>query len=101
MTPDRKHMEAFTRLFDHFALQDQRSYYEQTIELYQAAGRQIGRARAVCSLLAGLGAAFAGLIVQSVYVSGARCTLNPIQAADQSYCSLMGFLITLSSIVAV
>jgi hypothetical protein len=101
MTLDKKRMEALAKLFDHFAVKDQQSYYEHTIENYLAAAQQIGRGRAVCSLLAGLGAALAGLIVQSVFVSGGRCTVSPVQVADQGYCGLMGLLITISAIIAV
>ena len=60
---DRSDMEARYRLFDEFALRDQKTYYERTIYKNRKAAAQVNFLRASFALLTGISAALAGLIV--------------------------------------
>ena len=75
-TLTRSESEALYRLFNRFALEDQRSYYRSTISKARTAARQVNQLRAVFALLTGLSSALAGLIVATN--SGAD---NPTTAA--------------------
>jgi hypothetical protein len=66
-------MEARYQLFNEFALDDQRSYYESTINKYREAASQVNRFRALFAFLTGFAAAVAGFLVQSNFATGARC----------------------------
>lgn len=61
---NRKDMKARYELFDRFALKDQKTYYEASIENNRKAAAQVNRYRAMFALLTGLAAAAAGLTVQ-------------------------------------
>lgn len=73
---DRADLEARYELFNKFALDDQRNYYKSTLSKYRLSARQVNRLRALFAFLTGLSAAAAGFIVQSGFVTGARC--NPV-----------------------
>jgi hypothetical protein len=62
-TLTRQESEALYRLFNRFALEDQRNYYRSTIAKARTAARQVNQLRAVFALLTGLSSALAGLIV--------------------------------------
>lgn len=60
---ERKRMEAAYRVFELFALQDQRGYYRSQVKRNRTAATQVNRIRAIFALLTGLASALAGLIV--------------------------------------
>ncbi len=72
----RKDLEARYRLFDRFALNDQRNFYKSAVRKYRTAAAQVNRLRALVAFLTGLSAALAGFIVQSSFVDGARCAVD-------------------------
>jgi len=77
---DRADLESRYELFNQFALDDQRNYYKSTLTKYRLSARQVNRLRALFAFLTGLSAAAAGFIVQSSFVTGARC--NPVVSGD-------------------
>lgn len=96
----RDQMRALNILFDEFALHDQESYYQRTLEKYRKSASQVNRIRAFFAFLAGLAAALAGLTVQSVFASPVRCA-TPIAAENHLYCGAMGVLVIVASVLAV
>ena len=61
----RSEMEARAELFDKFALKDQKYYYDTAVKRHRKALRQVNLIRASLSLLTGVAAGLAALIVQS------------------------------------
>lgn len=76
MPLERKQMEALNTLFNTFALDDQRNYYQSTIAKFREAARQVNRIRAFLSFMTGLAAAAAGLIVQYSFDGSGQCLLG-------------------------
>ena len=74
----RKEAEALYTIFQRFALDDQKSYYRNSIDKARTAGRQVNQLRASFSLLAGFASALAGLLV-AVYGAGSD-SCNPATA---------------------
>lgn len=62
-TRDIKQLQALYRLFDHFALRDQQTYYKQAIHRYRRSAEQVNRLRAIAAFISGMASALAGLIV--------------------------------------
>jgi hypothetical protein len=97
---DRKRMEAVYEMFDAFALEDQRNYYRATLNKFRDSGAQVNGLRAFFSLLAGLASALAGLIVQSLLVTGGQCAPNPTPPELMLFCDNVkigvGFLMILA-----
>lgn len=82
---DRKLLEAKYRLFDHFALEDQRSYYQSVIKRNRKASNQVNLMRASFALLTIVVTGIATYLVQTNFASGAEtlCLLNtPGQSAN-------------------
>jgi hypothetical protein len=98
---DRKRIEALDKLFDEFALKDQRTYYQSRIGRYRTAAGQINLIKASFAFVAGLSAALAGLIVQSSLLAEGRCGVTPIPDADQLYCEGLNTLVAVLAILAV
>ncbi len=98
---DRKHMESVYRLFDTFALADQRNYYRSALNKYRTSASQINGIRAFFSLLTGLASALAGLLVQSLLVSGGTCSVNPLPADMVVYCDRARLAIAFLMMLAV
>src|SRR4051812_2613264 len=78
----RKDYEAIYKLFDEYALGDQRNYYKITVERFRKAASEVNRWRAIFSLLTGFASALAGLIVQAYLNApaangGTVCTVDP------------------------
>ncbi len=92
----RKETEALYKLTKAFIFDDQESYYESMVERYNQSGVQVNGLRAFFSLLTGLAAAAAGLIVQATFSEGKECAL-----AGSNYCNVMGTLIFVFTIIAV
>ncbi len=92
----RKQMEMLNSIFDKFALGDQRNYYRFIVDSYKKAAAQVNFMRAFSSLIAGLSAALAGLIVQSSYVTG-NCTIGD----PSSVCTTADILLFILMLLAV
>ena len=90
---DFQNTQARYRLFDQFALKDQKVYYERTIEKNRKAGAQVNQYRALFAFLTGLCAALAGLVAQSMLVDSATCGIGDAPG----YCNAVeGFAILLA-----
>ena len=83
----RTGLEARYRLFDSFALQDQKNYYERSISRNRQSGGAVNRYRALFSFLAGLSAASAGLLAQMLLVDSATCGVDAVN--PPGYCTLV------------
>jgi hypothetical protein len=80
----REEMRAIYRVFQHFALDDQRIYYTHAIERSRGAARQVNFMRAGFALLTGVASALVGTVVamnsQSCFINatvGATATPTP------------------------
>lgn len=85
----RDHYKALHQLFQRFALEDQRKYYERTSARYRTAAAQVNTMRAFFSFLTGLASALAGVIVAAYLVPGAfanegLCARQDVIATVQS-----------------
>jgi hypothetical protein len=67
---NRKEMEALYQMFDQFALEDQRRFYESSVGKYRKANFQVNTYRALFSLITGLASALAGVLVATAIPSG-------------------------------
>ncbi|MBZ0301072.1 MAG: hypothetical protein K8J31_15095 [Anaerolineae bacterium] len=67
---DREHMKNVYRLFQRFSLEDQRNYWQRTMNRYQKAAGQVNVLVAVFAFLTGFSAALAGLMVSAYLVEG-------------------------------
>lgn len=76
---NRKQMESIYKLFNQFALEDQRSYYIRTIDRYRRASIFVTQLRAGFALLTGIAAAFVGLVVA---INPGQCVTNTPEGAD-------------------
>jgi len=94
---DRADYEVRYQLFDNFALEDQRSYYASVLKKFRDSARQVNRLRALTAFMTGLASALAGFFVQSAFVSGARCTVEPIPGD----CGTIQLLINIFILLAV
>ncbi len=90
-SPERKRWHTRRRIFEVFALQDQRIYYQNRQKLYQQAAAQVNGFRAFFALLTGLSAAMAGLIV-TFY-------LAPSSLHNAGYCATMAQNESLKSLI--
>lgn len=117
----RKYLEAIYPVFQHFALEDQRAYYEQSVRKYRKSGEQVNRLRAAFALFAGLASALIALIVAAYLAPGSFansgiCAALPqdgamIQAVDAAlttaeavrpdYCRMLEVGIAVLTIVAI
>ena len=93
----RKDLEARYALFQTFALEDQRNYYNKTLEKLRAAAGQVNRYRAFFAFMTGFASAVAGFLVQSAFVTGGHCTVTP-QPGD---CGTLSFLVGVFIILSV
>lgn len=98
MTLSRQEMEARYRIFDRFALKDQKAYYEATAAKYRLAARQVNKLRAAFALGTGLCAAATGFIVQSTFITGGRCAVP--ETADPD-CATIQIIVNVLMILAV
>ncbi len=96
---DRKQAESLYKIFQQFALADQKSYYLSTVSRFRKSARQVNTLRAIASLLTGLSAASAGLIVQSAFVNGARCAANVPGGGDCAMLSGVVVFLTFMGVV--
>ncbi len=88
--PERDHMRAVYSIFQRFALEDQRGYWEHASARYRKAAGQVNFIVALFSFLTGFSAALAGLLVSAYLVEGsfanqgACATLHESQALVSS-----------------
>ena len=68
--PLREHMRASYRIFQKFALEDQRRYWQATTRKYRTAVGQVNFIVALFSFVTGFSAALAGLMVSAYLVEG-------------------------------
>lgn len=61
----REDLEVRYKMFDRFALEDQRNYYKVISQRYRLANSQVNRFRALLAFLTGFSAAGASLLVQA------------------------------------
>jgi hypothetical protein len=99
--PDREYIEALDQLFNEFALEDQRRYYQACITKNRQAANQVGKLRAICSLLAGLAAAIAGFIVQSSMADGQCASVTGSAVASAASCGGLELLVGVLLFVAI
>ncbi len=97
----RKDLHARYQLFDDFALDDQRVYYQRTLKRYRLAASQVNRIRALMALFTGIAAAVAGLIVQSSFVDGTQCNPVDTAAALPAECSTLSGLVLFFTILSI
>jgi len=97
----RKDMEARYQLFQHFALEDQRNYYNSTLRKFRNAAAQVNRYRALFAFLTGLASALAGFIVGANFITGARCAVDTGALPEDcgTLSMVVGFLILLSVVM--
>jgi len=88
----RKDMEARYKLFEKFALDDQRNYYKRTIEKHHKAADQVNKIRASVALATAVCAALVGLI-STFYFSGVDpvCSL-PLGENATTQCTAIYYL---------
>lgn len=99
-TFNREDLEVRYRLFETFALDDQRNYYSSTLAKHRAAASQVNRYRAMLAFFTGVCAAAAGFLVQSYFVTGARCTLpGPVPGECGAVQGLVSALIVLAVVL--
>lgn len=100
---ERKDLEFRYRLFEHYALNDQRTYYQTTIERHRSAARHVNRLRAIFALLTGLAAAVAGLIVQAMFVNNLPCSAETLAQLDAvpSNCLALQFVVGICIVLCV
>ena len=68
--PERLRMQAVYRIFQRFALEDQRNYWIRSTVRYRKAASQVNTLVAIFSFLTGFSAALAGLLVSAYLVQG-------------------------------
>jgi hypothetical protein len=86
---NRKDLEARYKLFEKFALDDQRNYYKRTIEKHNKAAAQVNFLRALIALATAICAALVGLI-SAFYFAGATpvCQL-PLDESATTQCHIL------------
>jgi hypothetical protein len=72
----RKDLEARYELFDHFALKDQRTFYDDRVEKFENSSSEVNRIRATVALLTGIAAALAGLITAIYFTTTGACFVS-------------------------
>lgn len=93
---DREYIEAVSKVFESFALEDQRNYYIAKMGRSDDAGNEVNLLRAASSLTAGLASALAALLVALNIGSGAQCDANSMVAM----CLIVLPFLAVTSVVA-
>src|SRR5258706_13377152 len=96
---NRADLEARYALFQKFALEAQRNYYNATLVKFKSAASQVNRYRALFAFMTGVSSAASGFIVLSAFTSGARCTVEPLPADCGVLSGLVIIFIVLSVIM--
>lgn len=91
--PNRDYYKGLYLLFQRFALEDQRKYYERTSNRYRQAASQVNVLRAFFAFITGLSSALGGVIVAAYIVPGSfanngacatRDVIATVQGASQT-----------------
>jgi hypothetical protein len=96
---NRADLETRYQMFNHFMLNDQRNYYNKTLDRHRTAVQQVNRWRAICALCTGLFAALAGLIVQVFFINNAMCAAPA--PGDANVCTALRVFVTTLVILSV
>ena len=92
-SPDREHMRAVHRIFQRFALEDQRRYWQRTSLKFRRAAGQVNVIVALFAFLTGFSAALAGVLVSAFLVDGSfanRGACADLQSSRDLVASLRG-----------
>jgi hypothetical protein len=90
---DRDHMRAVYRIFQRFALEDQRKYWQRTSVKFRRAANQVNVIVALFAFLTGFSAALAGVLVSAFLVEGSfanRGECADLQSSRNLVASLQG-----------
>jgi hypothetical protein len=91
----REQMEALGKVFNTFALDDQRNYYRSAVTKYRRSASQVNLLRAAFSFLTGLASALAGLLVLGYLPDSGQCL------AGESTCRLVGVVVFVLLVIAI
>jgi|GEM_PF-498633 len=86
----RRQLEALTLLFDRYALNDQRDYYNYALGRNHTAAAQVNRIRAMFALLAGVASVLVGFFVTTWFDSNGLCGDDVQQRAAVSAAAQAG-----------
>ncbi len=99
---DRKLMEAKYRMFDHFALSDQRIYYNKSVSKNRHASAQVNFIRAACALFTIIVTGLATYIVQTQFISvGAGTCGSDLSAPVSPECSQAQLIVNILLVLSV
>lgn len=91
----RPDIKARYELFNKYALNDQRNYYNRTIDKHRTATRQVNLIRASFALTTAVSSALAGLLLIIFYTTGQECSAQIVQQGQDlpAMCTpLQGFI---------
>src|SRR5579859_886614 len=94
---DRDYLEGLYQVFRKFMLEDQRKYYQKTMDRYETSAKQVNTIRAGLSLLTGIAAALVGLIVVSQPYN--QCFVLPLSQVEQ--CGAIRGIVMFLMVVAI
>jgi hypothetical protein len=88
---DKAYMQALYRIFNTFALDDQRNFYVAASTKHRAAARQVNQLRAGFAFLTGLASALAGVLVATALNGNGECLAGAnAQAAAANAAAITG-----------
>lgn len=73
---EREYAEAMFKVFEEFALTDQRNFYKKKVRENETAGTEVNILRAVAAFVAGLASALAALLVALNLGTSGQCTID-------------------------
>lgn len=85
-------------IFEKYALQDQRHYYQSSMRRFEKADEEVSRVRARIAFLTGLASITAGLLVQTQFLGSGQCA--GLEEANAT-CGSLQLLITILVILSV
>jgi hypothetical protein len=100
MPLSRKDLELRYLVFDKFALNDQRSYYDSVRRKHRKASTQVNRLRALLAVFTGVAAAAAALLVATSFGTGDACNIDVVGELP-SWCSQTQFIINVLTVLAI
>lgn len=98
---NREDLKARYALFEAFALDDQRHYYQRTIAKHRKAVQQVNIIRATMSLLTAISSAIVALLVLLYFSGGNECAIgtDPLPAFCTPLQWFLSFLVVLSVVL--
>ncbi len=100
MSLSRKDLELRYKVFDKFALSDQRTYYDNIRQRHRRAANQVNRMRALLSVFTGVAAAAAALLVATSFGTGDPCNINVVGQLPE-WCGQTQFIINILTVLAI